>query len=201
MMQTSGLGERGGMPALGSFGGPEFLMQAARERRFAFDTTDGNGSMPLPATRLGAPEAGEPDGRARGATASGTHATLLGEATPTAQARAREVAAQFEAIFVQQMVSAMRASAEGLGGGMFEGSGSDTYAAWFDRCMAEHIGKDRGIGLAEIVAQDILRHSDAAGPAADASDVMPPTSLPLPLRSAAAAGAEAHRSVLEAVHA
>jgi Rod binding domain-containing protein len=86
-------------------------------------------------------------------------------------ARAREVAVQFEAIFVQQMVGALRSSADGFGGGMFGGDpGADTYAAWFDRCMSEHIGRGSGIGLARIIEQDIVRHDRAGAPPAAAQE-------------------------------
>lgn len=72
--------------------------------------------------------------------------------------RAHEVASQFEAIFVQQMVATMRSSADGLGGSMFGGdAGNDTYAAWFDRCMSEHITKGQGIGLAPVIEKNILQ--------------------------------------------
>ncbi|HLU39210.1 MAG TPA: rod-binding protein [Planctomycetota bacterium] len=83
-------------------------------------------------------------------------------------ARAREVAMQFEQLFVQQMVAAMRTSTSPAGGdGMFgSGSGSDTYAAWFDRCMAEHLAHGGGIGLAPVIERELVRH--AAKEAGDA---------------------------------
>jgi Rod binding domain-containing protein len=75
------------------------------------------------------------------------------------RAQARDVAGRFEALFVQQMVSAMRTSAAGDGGGMFgQAAGADTYAAWFDSCMAEHIGRGGGIGLATMIEKNILQH-------------------------------------------
>ncbi len=82
------------------------------------------------------------------------------EAPASRAAQARDVAAQFEAIFVQQMVAAMRTSASGgEDGGMFgSGAGSDTYASWFDTSMAEHIGKRGGVGLAPIIERNILAH-------------------------------------------
>jgi len=93
-------------------------------------------------------------------------AAMLGEAQPaTLRERARDVAGQFEAVFVQQMVSAMRSSADGLGGSMFGvDAGSDTYSTWFDSCMAEHITHGRGIGLASLIEKNILQHAgEAAG--------------------------------------
>ncbi|MEZ5966727.1 MAG: rod-binding protein [Planctomycetota bacterium] len=74
--------------------------------------------------------------------------------------RAKEIAGQFEQIFVQQVVTSMRASSDGLGGSMFGGgAGSDTYSAWFDRCMSENLGRSGGLGLATKIAKNILQHA------------------------------------------
>lgn len=78
-------------------------------------------------------------------------------------ARARDAATKFEAIFVQQMVAAMRSSADGIGGGMFGADpGADTYSAWFDTCMSENITRGGGIGLAPMIEKNILQHSGEA---------------------------------------
>ena len=76
------------------------------------------------------------------------------------RAQAHDVASQFEAIFVQQMVAAMRTSASNGEGGMFgSGVGTDTYSAWFDSCMADHIAQGGGVGLAAAVEKNILAHA------------------------------------------
>jgi Rod binding domain-containing protein len=91
---------------------------------------------------------------------NGMSALAAGEATTTPKAKAREVAIQFEEIFVQQMVTAMRTSADGIGGGMFGADpGADTYSAWFDQCMSDQIADGGGIGLARMIEKNILQHT------------------------------------------
>lgn len=76
-----------------------------------------------------------------------------------------KVARQFEAIFAQQLVVAMRQSADTLGDGLFGGdTGSTTYADWFDRNMAEHLAANGGIGLAEVIEADIRRSRGQPAP-------------------------------------
>lgn len=73
--------------------------------------------------------------------------------SPKAQIRARaeEVAKQFETIFTQSMVGGMRETANmGVGEGLFgEGPGTDTYTAWFDQYMSEHLSREGSIGLTD----------------------------------------------------
>lgn len=73
---------------------------------------------------------------------------------------ALEVAQQFEGIFVQSMVSAMRASAQvtGEGGGIFgNGPGADTYADWFDQNLARELSTKGRIGIADTLMRDFER--------------------------------------------
>jgi Rod binding domain-containing protein len=83
------------------------------------------------------------------------------DALPRAGQEAADVARRFEAIFTEQLVATMRATASGLGedgaGGFFEGTGSDTYAAWFDQHMSEHLARQGGIGLASVILADLSR--------------------------------------------
>lgn len=83
----------------------------------------------------------------------------LPAADQTRQA-ALEVARQFEAIFVQSMVSSMRGSAQvtGEGGGMFgDGPGADTYADWFDQNLARELSTKGRIGIADTLMRDFER--------------------------------------------
>lgn len=82
---------------------------------------------------------------------------------PSTQGDPAEVAQRFEAIFVQQFVTSMRTSTDSLGDGMFgKESGNDTYAAWFDQFMSEHIVRNGGLGLARVIEKDIARHHGVA---------------------------------------
>lgn len=83
-------------------------------------------------------------------------------AAPTGGDReqALSVARQFEQVFVQMMVSTMRASAEigGEDGGMFgQGPGADTYAEWFDGNLARHLAQGDRIGVAKVLMREFER--------------------------------------------
>ena len=64
-----------------------------------------------------------------------------------------QAAQGFEAIFLQQMLQTARAAT--LGEGLFEGTGSDTTHAMFDRAVAESGAGRAGLGLAETIARQL----------------------------------------------
>jgi len=72
------------------------------------------------------------------------------------RARAEEVAAQFEEIFVQQFVAGLRSTtAIGESDGLFgKGPGADTYTRWFDEHFAEHVIRNGGVGVRDILLSD-----------------------------------------------
>lgn len=75
--------------------------------------------------------------------------------------QAGKTAAQFEQIFVRSMVSSLRQTGKLDEGGMFgSGPGSDTFGDWFDQNLAEQIGRESEIGVAEALLVDIKRHED-----------------------------------------
>ena len=88
--------------------------------------------------------------------------------TVTPREEAQKVASQFEAIFVQQIVSKMREGANVMGGSsMFgEGPGADTYASWFDTYMSEHLADTGRVG----VADSLMRHFEDLGQITAAED-------------------------------
>lgn len=94
---------------------------------------------------------------------------------PKASSRdeAQKVASQFEAIFVQQIVSKMREGADYLGQNEMFGSGpgADTYNQWFDTFMSEHIASSGRIG----VADSLMTHFEELGQVEPASDATKPT--------------------------
>lgn len=64
-----------------------------------------------------------------------------------------QAAQGFEAIFLQQMLQTARAA--NLGESLFEGTGSDTTNAMFDRAVAESGAGRAGLGLAETIARQL----------------------------------------------
>ena len=72
------------------------------------------------------------------------------QTTAEIREKARDVAQQFEQVFVQQMVEQFRnASITEDSDGMFgSGPGSSTYASWFDTHMSEHMSSTGQVGMA-----------------------------------------------------
>lgn len=87
-----------------------------------------------------------------------------GNARVGTREHAEQTAKQFEAMFIQQLVSSLRASSSiSEDGGLFgNGTGSDTYAGWFDQHVTEHLGAHQSIGVQEVVIQDMVRHGQLA---------------------------------------
>jgi Rod binding domain-containing protein len=76
-----------------------------------------------------------------------------------ARKQADGTAEQFEALLVRQFVSSLRQTATvGEDGGLFgSGLGSDTYTDWFDQNLAEELGKSGGIGIKQVILDDLAR--------------------------------------------
>lgn len=74
-------------------------------------------------------------------------------------AEATKVAQQFEAIFVQEIVSKMREQSNMLGDDSMFGSGpgANTYADWFDKYMSEHMSKSGRVGVADAIVSQLDR--------------------------------------------
>ncbi len=65
----------------------------------------------------------------------------------------REVAGQFEALFLQMMLKSMRDA--NLGEGMMDNENTKTYQAMFDQQISLEMSRGRGIGLAEIMVRQL----------------------------------------------
>ncbi len=74
---------------------------------------------------------------------------------PTAE-DIREVAQQFESVFVEMMLKQMRAATPGES--MFGGNAEDTYRSLFDRQMALQVARGEGIGLAPMIEREMRRN-------------------------------------------
>ncbi|MEA1868294.1 MAG: rod-binding protein [Thermodesulfobacteriota bacterium] len=70
----------------------------------------------------------------------------------------REVAGQFEALFIQMMLK--NATNTGLEGGSLDGDQTNFYKEMFHKQMATEIADKGGIGLADIIIKQIGRQID-----------------------------------------
>jgi len=91
---------------------------------------------------------------------------------PRDEATLRKVAQQFEALMTQQVLKASRAGA--LGEELVGGSGLDLYKDLFDQQMAQQISSGKGLGLADVLVQQLR-----GGPAPQRT----PARLPMPVQT------------------
>lgn len=75
-------------------------------------------------------------------------------------AAAREVAQQFESIFVGMMIKSMRDTLPK--DGMFASSQMDAYQDMFDKQLSVDLSSKGGLGLAEIIERQIMASSQFA---------------------------------------
>jgi flagellar protein FlgJ len=75
----------------------------------------------------------------------------------------REIAGQFEALFIQMMLSSMRDAS--LGKGLLDGEHTKTYESMFDRQISIDLSKHKGLGLAEMMVRQLSRNPDGDRPA------------------------------------
>lgn len=97
---------------------------------------------------------------------------LRSRAKANSEETLREVAGQFEALFIQMMLKSMRDA--GLGEGLLDSEHTQTYQAMFDRQISIDLSKRQGLGLAEMMVRQLSR----AGEAGAATDSAPPPQSP-----------------------
>ena len=84
---------------------------------------------------------------------------------------AKEVATQFEAMFIQMMLKSMRDAVPK--GGLFNSNDMETYTEMADQQIAVNLAKGGGIGLADVIARQLTlgrtgtASLDAAAPSTD----------------------------------
>jgi len=69
--------------------------------------------------------------------------------------RLREVAREFEAVFLEIILRQMRTSNQALGGGEKPGMARQTYEGWQDTMFAKNIAGGQGIGLGEMLYRQL----------------------------------------------
>jgi len=79
--------------------------------------------------------------------------TLRAEATKNPNAALEEVASQFEAIFLQQMLKSMRDAT--MKSDLFDSSQMDTYQSMADQQMALQLAESGGMGLARMMVEQM----------------------------------------------
>ena len=79
--------------------------------------------------------------------------TLRAEATKNPNAALEDVAAQFESIFLQQMLKSMRDAT--VKSGLFESSQMETYQSMADQQLAVQLSEQGGIGLARMMVEQM----------------------------------------------
>jgi flagellar protein FlgJ len=84
---------------------------------------------------------------------------LRAQAGDNNEAALREVAGQFEALFIQMMLKSMRDA--NLGEGLLDSEHSRTYQSMYDRQIALDLSKRQGLGLAEMMVRQLSRKADA----------------------------------------
>ncbi|MEM1404367.1 MAG: flagellar assembly peptidoglycan hydrolase FlgJ [Pseudomonadota bacterium] len=92
----------------------------------------------------------------------GMLAGLRAEAQQPTEASTREVASQFEALFVQMMMKSMRDATPK--GGLFNSSQLENYEQMYDQQLAMELSNQGGIGLADV----IMRQFESTAVANDA---------------------------------
>ena len=78
---------------------------------------------------------------------------LRAEATRNPNAALEEVAAQFESIFLQQMLKSMREAT--VKSDLFDSSQMDTYQSMADQQLAVQLAEQGGIGLARMMVEQM----------------------------------------------
>lgn len=69
----------------------------------------------------------------------------------------KEVAKQFEAVFVQMMIKSMREASVPLQGELFNGDQTKAYTDMYDKQLGLELSKSNGIGLADVIMRQLSR--------------------------------------------
>ena len=80
-------------------------------------------------------------------------AKLKNEAKNKTADSIKEVAKQFESVFVGMMLKSMRQAK--LADGIFDSSQSDFYRDMYDQQLSVHLAGEKGIGLAEMIEKQL----------------------------------------------
>jgi len=85
-------------------------------------------------------------------------AKLRAQARNNSEETLREVAGQFEALFIQMMLKSMRDA--NLGEGLLDSQHSKTYQSMYDKQIAIDLSKQQGLGLADMMVRQLSRAAE-----------------------------------------
>lgn len=94
---------------------------------------------------------------------------LRAQARDNSEETLREVAGQFEALFIQMMLKSMRDA--NLGEGLLDSQHSRTYQSMYDKQIAIDLSKQQGLGLADMMVRQLSRSAEFES--ADSAAVAP----------------------------
>ena len=103
--------------------------------------------------------------------------TLRAEAAKNPNAALEEVAAQFESIFLQQMLKSMRDAT--MKSELFDSSQMDTYQGMADQQLALKLAENGGIGLARMMVEQMQSKGQVPQGEADMTEQGTPLTSPL----------------------
>lgn len=104
--------------------------------------------------------------------------SLKTQASKDKKAATAEVAKQFEAMFVQQVLKEVRKAK--LSDGLMDSSQSDFYREMYDQQLALHLTKNGGLGLAQVLERQLgAIQPEAADHAGDSPDGSQTDAMPL----------------------
>ena len=110
----------------------------------------------------------------------------------------KQVATQFEALFMQMVLKSMRDATPKSG--MFDSNEQQTYLSMLDEQLAQKIAGG-GTGLAAVIEKQLRRNLPSVAPAAAGALEGAPAVAPAAAPSGAQAGAKAGASVVQAIQA
>ena len=95
---------------------------------------------------------------------------LRGQARTNSDQALREVAGQFEALFIQMMLKSMRDA--NLAEGMLDSQHSRTYQSMYDKQIAIELSKQQRLGLADMMVRQLSRAAEqGSGDTAEAAPI------------------------------
>lgn len=100
-------------------------------------------------------------------------AGLRGKAAQAPGTALREVAGQFESIFVQMMLKSMRDAT--IDGGLFESNQMEVYQGMLDQQLSAQLSDQGGLGLADVLVQQLDTQGLVAQESADTATPSPTT--------------------------
>ncbi|MDH5392558.1 MAG: flagellar assembly peptidoglycan hydrolase FlgJ [Gammaproteobacteria bacterium] len=80
---------------------------------------------------------------------------LRSEARNDSQAALKEVAQQFESVFVQMMIKTMREASVPLQGDLFHSDQTKAYTEMYDKQLGLELSQSNGIGLADVIMRQL----------------------------------------------